>query len=688
MDKAVFELSDKLRHPSDMGTKLDSIEAQTKEAYEMHESKYKSELILGYSRIRNISKKIEEINTTTEQFNIKKSNNVVLLKGFTDLIKDYRTVREVCKAHQHFAKIKKFIDQLKSIDETCENDDLEVYHRAIYEKEEFMCELDVYNYELDKEDFARIEHAINRIKKDSLEFTTLLLQIVGDFIANSEALEKVNTIIEIEEKRDSLTAKAREGEKKKDIELEHIAEMYPRYITRSCKNLKTKVIGAIKSSIESKFNQINTDAAFINQLDFVLDDLDKIHKNVKLACFTFDDFLKAYYVNLKKVLDENICNFDAGEILALIEFKTNFYNVIESKYNKVGESLGPRLIESEAKLLEKYSAVASQKLKEWIENITTSEIDKYSNRDSELVVDENKKLVSPGFISLLQIIKSQMEPISFNKHVFLYITETVRLHCETFKERIVDAIKNDYTLACAGKAKPGFEDYCIMFGNSGLKLTQYITSLPQCQSPEVRELGNIFLQILKNCNFYLAEFVMHTCSPVVSLLFKDDWYEQKIQKTFVVTIEDFMQDYQGLMASYSFTTFIFELGQSIIGCYFMRMAAKNITISKNTGQILRFDCSQLKKCLQPYAQEKELDGILTPINIAVKLLETSSDEVFMTELKALKMSYSELKQKTIENVVQKSCLLSDSSKKKILMGLKDVFEQKSLKKKVLFAKLL
>ena len=52
-----------------------------------------------------------------------------------------------------------------------------------------------------------------------------------------------------------------------------------------------------------------------------------------------------YNKNLKILIDQTVHNFDAGEILVLIEFKTEYYNRI-AKYDCIGEIIGPRLIEN------------------------------------------------------------------------------------------------------------------------------------------------------------------------------------------------------------------------------------------------------------------------------------------------------------------------------------------------------
>jgi exocyst complex component 3 len=686
MDKAVFELSEKLRHPSDLRAKLESIELSSKDSYEIHEHSFNKKLNGSYSKINKISEDIANLSINIDSFNSTQKNSVDILKDFSFLIKDYKVVKEICRAHQNFAKIKLFLDSLNNIDEDCRDEDIEKYHNNIFEKEEFMCELQQFNYDLSKDDIAYIDSCINSIKRNALCMNALLMEIADDYMPNAEIFDKINRIVEKEEKRDMLTIQSQEGEKNLDPMMAEITKMYPRYLTREVKGLKKKLIKVLKSSIANKFKQHGR--LVISNLDFVISDLEYIFDKIKIEFFDFNCFLKEYHKNLKRCIDENVDQFDAGEILALIEFKSTYYNTIEAKFNKVSESLGPKLIASESELLEKYSKTASAKLKEWIDNIATMEIDKFNSRDQELNFDEDRKLISPGFINLLQIIKLQLEPISFNKKIFLYITNTVRQHCEIFKEKIANELEKDFLPSCQNKSKAGYEDYCIMFGNSGLKLTQYIVSLPECQSAEVRDLGNIFTAILKSCNYYLSEFVIYTCNPAIQEIFTTEWYENETSKVLLITLEDFLQDYHETMCDFSFVTFIYELCNCLVLAYVKRLSSKKIKLNSKSGAYLKRDYEKLVSLFTLYVKEADVAEALDPLLRMVPLLESSNEELFMVELKSLKISNPNIDRSMIQNIINKRSNMDESCKNNLLGKLNEVFSEEPKKQKSFFSSLL
>ncbi|KAI5181999.1 hypothetical protein PAEPH01_2853, partial [Pancytospora epiphaga] len=267
-----------------------------------------------------------------------------------------------------------------------------------------------------------------------------------------------------------------------------------------------------------------------------------------------------------------------------------------------------------------------------------TEVEKFAAREGGIARDEENKLVSTGFIGLLQLIKVQLEPISFNKKVFLHIAQAVRNNCVIFQNKIVSAIERDFPQACAGKGKPGFEDYCIVFGNSGLRLTQYITSLPECQSSEIKQLGNIFIGILRSSNHFLAEFIIATCDPAVKRFFTDDW--RGGMRTFLITVEDFLQDYEKIMAEYSFITFITELATSTVGAYARRLRSKHLKLYPDFGKILKEDHSSLLGLLSVYGDKEALVEALRPLLRVSYILESTSEEVINAEVHSLKLSES------------------------------------------------
>ncbi|KAG5858657.1 exocyst complex subunit SEC6 [Encephalitozoon hellem] len=688
MDKALGQLSETLRHPSDLQTKLESVERSTREAYENHDQNLTEMISKCYSSILNISKRIYGLEEHLKDFVESKDRNVRVLKDFFSLVKDYRSVKMVCLAHSNLCKVIEFSDRLKGIEDSVVSEDIVAYHTKVYDAEDFGCQLDMYNSDISHDDYIEINKALNTIEKNSLDFTARLLEICEEFIENHEAMSKVVQIVEKEESRDDLTRKVQEGEKSDDPVLKELHRMYRMYASRKPKMLKDKVIKSIEVSVKNKFDKLRDEEIFVNKMDFVLNDLAFIKENIGFSFYSFDNILMLYHDNLRLFLDENTERLDAGEILAIVEYVGNYYDTIESKFNKIADALGKRLLSNETELLEKYTKTAQDKLKEWIMNINRIEVEKFYARNEELSRDEEDKLISPGFVSLLQIIRMQLEPIAFNKRIFAHITRTITKYCEVFKENLVEAMSKDFKPSCEMNSKAGYEDFCIMFGNSGLKIAQYITSLPSYHNDEVKELGDIFIDILKASNTFLSEFIIYACQPAIDKIFTEEWCGGNVTKVVILTLQDFLSDYQNTMSEYSFITFIHELSTSIVLAYMKQLGRKRATVASECSKILKSDHTKLCELLSSYGDKEDVKTCLSPILKIIPLMETRNDDLFIVEVKSLKLIYPDMRKSFIKTIIKKRQDLTEDQKKAFTDRLKECFADEASREKTIFSRLL
>lgn len=688
MDKALMQLSETLRHPSDLQTKLETVERVTRELYDHHDQNLETMISKCHSSILGTSKRVYALEKHLKTFVESKDRNASVLKDFFSLVRDYRSVKMICLAHSNLCKVIEFSDRLKGIGDAVDDGDVMACHARVYDAEDFGCQLEMYNTDIPHDDYVEVSKALNTIEKNSLGFTARVLEISEEFIENHDAMDKVVQIVEKEEARDELTRKAQQGEKSEDPVLREFYRMYRMYATRRPKMLKDKVVKAIEASVRSKFDRLRSEEIFVNKMDFVLKDLSFIKENISLSFYPFDDILVLYHNNLKLFLDESTERLDAGEILAIIEYVGNYYNAVESKFNKIADALGRRLLGNETELLEKYSRIAQEKLREWIVNITRMEVDKFYARSEELSRDEEDKLVSPGFVSLLQIIRMQLEPIAFNKRIFAHITRAVARHCEIFKANLLEAMDKDFKPSCEMSSKAGYEDFCIMFGNSGLKIAQYITSLPSYHNDEVKELGDIFIDILKASNTFLSEFIIYSCQPAIDKVFTAEWYGGSVTKVVILTLQDFLADYQNTMSEYSFVTFIHELSTSIALAYMKQLGRKRALIAGECGRMLKSDHTRLYELLGGYGDKEDVSTCLSPLLRIIPLMDTRNEELFVVEVKSLKLIYPDIKKSFIKTIVKKRQDLADEQRRALTERLKGCFADEMSKEKTIFSRLL
>ncbi|KAG0442690.1 hypothetical protein DMUE_0086 [Dictyocoela muelleri] len=369
----------------------------------------------------------------------------------------------------------------------------------------------------------------------------------------------------------------------------------------------------------------------------------------------------------------------------------------------ISEVLNKPLIDKEKEYIEKYIFKISEKLTEWIESITNSEIEKFLIREMKPDEDENKKYISSGFINLLQIIKEQLEPINFDKNIFKLVTTKIIILAENFRNQINRAMEKDLKPSYQLKSKPGYEEYTIMVGNSGLKLAQYANSLPECQNIEVKALGNIFVDILKKSNQCLKIFILKTCQPITDQIFTDHWYfndfnrnnnnryennnqinnnqinnnqinnnTSSLIKRFAVTIDDFLNDYYISMSEYSFLTFLFELSAEISSLYIYQISRKRAKIKITCRSCLERDFKMLSNIFKKYGDNEILKN-LNLIRRIGPLVESKSLDLFLNDLKIFRIEFPDLKKDFVKNLIKKRVDLDDDEKRNWIDGVKKVF---------------
>lgn len=671
MEKAIFELNEKLRHPSDIESKIETILTRSRDENTKYLEWKHSLCLSGIENIKDALFGLREIKETIWSLSEAKSECEKQLKAPDYAIKDFKTIRDLSTAYFNFTNTKKFLECLGT-DDTIKEEDIEKFAALVYEKDELACDIRQYSYELNSEEQRVVERKLNELKRISLEFTSSLLQMAKEPQECVGAFEALDRIIQKEEQRNNIVKQVLEGESTNDPVVRQNYLEHTRYINFEPKNIQDRFVSSMKSGISHKFHVLMDDNEFLTKLSFIFDDLKKLNGPC-LSFFKFDDFIREYHNGLKKLFDHKVANLQAEFILGIIEFKSFYYRTMQDDFGRVPESVGPKLISNDQELMNMYAEFASARLKQWIEKILAIEIQKFVARDPEIAKDEEGKLVSSGFINLLQMIKAQLEPITFNKKVFINLVDIIKMKCESFNKSLHSAMQTELKNVLASKGLHGFEDYCIMFGNSGLRLTQYISTLSFFQCDEVRELQQIFLDILRNANDILCEYILYTCRPALTHLFRDDWVSGKHRKTFIVTIDDFLQDYMKSMSDYTFTTFICDLCRKVYYIYRDLFKSGKVPLSSRLSETMKKDIEGLYKLFLNYRTEDDFkDFIILPLKLC-PLIEVVDAELFLVEAKTLILSDEDITRSFIENVLSRKKDMEEPEKAKVIRNLSGLF---------------
>ncbi|KAM0677536.1 SNARE-binding exocyst subunit S6 [Binucleata daphniae] len=380
--------------------------------------------------------------------------------------------------------------------------------------------------------------------------------------------------------------------------------------------------------------------------------------------------------------------FKSNDILYILDFTKKYYEFLEAVMKVPKESLGDEILgDKENELIQEYTKCATSSLSAWVDNLKNNEIESFFAREASPTLDEEDKYTSLNFINLLQLIKQQLEPIAYNHKIFKVIINEITVCVRQFSKEIVKAMDKDFIPACKQKCNPGYEEYVIMFGNSGLKVTQYVSSLPLAQTSEVKELGNIFINITKKSNYYLSSFVINTCKPVIDKIFTNEWYTDDITKVLVVTVDDFLIDYQTNMSDFSFITFVYELCSELTKAYLKQLVRKRAKIYEDCGYKLNKDLGKFIDLFNKYGEKDEVESNLEAFKRIIPLLGRCNEEMFVVEFKAFLTVYPDIKKEYIKNIVYKKEEMDEESKKRLWVKVKECFKEIANIRTTMFSKL-
>lgn len=327
-----------------------------------------------------------------------------------------------------------------------------------------------------------------------------------------------------------------------------------------------------------------------------------IHKDIKLI------YLNKIHYFLTNILIRNI---KSNEILGLFEFNTEYINILEtSNNNKYSICIFGRdlIINKKSELLNRYIKSIKLNMKEWLNNIYSSILEKYNNREILTSMNSENKLILSEFITISNIISEQIEPTTFNKEIIEAVSNTICIECNIFKNKLIDMfnkdiiiinnlsnnegffkgilsnkkeekdlIENIFEKNKNNEIKPGFEEYLIAIINSSKSIIETCNSFPQLF--EIQLLSDVFNSLIEKC---LNILCLNICSlffiPLNNkslnnkLIIKNNilpsFNESNLLRKVPPTIKDFFNDYLEVMELDSFNNLFIQTTRKLDDIYF------------------------------------------------------------------------------------------------------------------------
>lgn len=701
MQEAKNQLYNLIKHASDLDDKLDHITKDQQKKLQKHRRDYKDMLFKLLYDLNLNTERAQQMEHKKMEYKEIADETINTLLGTKDDIKDYDKIKTIAIVHRNLKKANDLSKKLKNLEEDVKNYmgknnmsersafesflecDIAEVHKKVYDFEEFKYELVYYAKEIDRESFLLVQRKINMIDKVTSEFIVDILKISINFLQifeDKKIQESTELVIMREEQRDETTRLVHKQVPKNDLVMKELVNMNVKYIGRTENKYKDKFEEGMRYCIRERIKGLK--GADVYALNNLYDEFTRVKgfKDKKDTILDWTSIIQTFHDELRNFFLEN--PLPPKDIVFVLDFTEKYYKFLESDLNIHAEVLGEDLLSGrENQLIGEYIKTATFSLSNWIDTITEKEVNRFHQRIATPMFDEDNKYISENFITFLSLIKQQLEPIAFSPKILSQITAEIVRFTHSFAKEIVRAMERDFTPACKQKDNPGYEEYVITIGNSGLKITEYISSVPQGQSNEIKELGNIFLTLAKRSNNFLTLFVINTCKPVLDKVFTDVWYNEDIINIFLITIEDFFSDYKLVMVDFLFYLFIDEIISEITKSYLKQLTRKRAKLYEDCGYRLDKDISRLTDLLKKYNDDASFD-VLQKI---VPLLGKCNLDIFIIELKSLLMAYPDIKRDYIKNIILKKDYLSDAERKTFLAKTKECFNELKSERKTLFS---
>lgn len=647
-------------------------------------------------KIESVTSKILDIQKNFESTQADLSGSKALIaritraeRNFMDLISNYHQIKKLSTTFFNMKKTRRYADKIAVRD--IEGD--------IIKWDEFRWKLMYYSADLSEEKYLMIQPLINDVEKRYLEWEIQVLKVGENFFTLDDYgeeyfnRENVLDMVLYEEKKDLEALRAKRGRDggNTTVEKEYFALGSTKFL------VDTDAIAGnemIKSSLEYDRAFYNTNKSLcarpvrklklrflknvykaITQREIydAVGDLELLFKTEAFDTKNENSIFVFYHMFIKSKI--NLGALEAGDILNLLSFKKSYNTLLQAHAMTMKDD-----IFDEERFIDRYLSVLQNKIALWISSITNLEVDMLKTRSKAPPLDESNLFISTNFINLLKIIKEQLEPVTFDERIFKGVSKFVLDGVTDFKNAIILTLENEYKSAISLSSTPGYEEYAIMIANSGLKLTQYIANIPQCQNVEISELGEIFISIVKSSNQFLIKFVLTTLKPAIKELFTERYYTDKDLKQITATLKDFLEDYRECMNEYVFVTFVNDLAAEFSVAYFNQLIKKKSLVYQSLCDNIENDEDVINRLFDAYLNEDVVN--LTVLN---PLLVTRSVDTFVAETKNVLYTY-EFKKDFIKSLIKKRSDLDANEIKELTDAVNSVYvsDEGRKKKKSMF----
>ncbi|KAH7335197.1 exocyst complex component Sec6 [Rhizoctonia solani] len=414
---------------------------------------------------------------------------------------------------------------------------------------------------------------------------------------------------------------------------------------RVFKHYRSEVMKRIRQSIQQSFaekqqaEQGDTIAYIDGLSDWMLVDLIQVFDEV-VPCFPQDYEIWSLFVkNYHKFLDES---------LQAIGIQTTLQETPSRVRIEIPpEWLQPPLLGGkEQELIDDYVKLIVSRLDTLTTNLMTSEIEEFTRREQPPEIDPEGLYGMKGPVDFFQMVNQYTDAaVESGQGAVLasVVAESARVMTglqvqwskllESEYRRLVDKPE---------EAPGGFAEYVIALANDQIKSANYAETLSTRLEERVSEKYakmiaeklddaiNGYLDVAKKCTQVLIDLIFNDLKPATKKLFvAPDWYEGAMSQ-ILLTIRDYVDDYQNYLNPSIFEILIEDLIDMFLSTYLTALRRTTKLRMPAAGDRLREDIADAFDLFKLYKAPQELDTNFDIMDQVLSLLTASQGMVFLS----------------------------------------------------------
>ncbi|KAL7746700.1 SNARE-binding exocyst subunit S6 [Sorochytrium milnesiophthora] len=714
---ALARLSDVLRHPDDLNTKLEVLRKKIASEKTVIEAQLKAgtqtQLDDCQTGLDNLFKTRDELEQVRK--NLKVTDEACAQSK--DMIPSFGKIKLLSKAHRNFVTTRETLIKFQGLNERVERvrgslddhsrnplgsaPDLLFMHYELFLLEEFRANTMAQMKGASAEVVDTLTIYFRRLDDLSQRFTDYLWDLARhalDLInaGQGSVLVRLAKIIEHEEKADEAALAARASRNGSSSSLNAQGNVNPLRIIKSYRSMLFDVLHeSISEKFEMHYAQLKDEtvklftelrAFVIQDLTIVYDDLvSKFPPKYKIFPFFVLEYHRHVFDTVNRVITDNL---ETGAILFLLRWVREYYEEMNSKLGITEELLEPKLLDGqEGVLVEDYLKLVKQKLDEWMHNLLTTETREFQTREQPPEVDtqEHYQLAAP--VIMFNMVNQQIDIAMDSSRGQLL--QDVIVECKqvlfTYQNHFTQVLTQEYNRFSADPSKcpGGVIEYTMALANDNLRCTEFVDLIikrvendaePDYREHMLRDLNDAmdgFMKLAKTACSVLIDFAFHDVKPAFQRLFVPPaWYDNELMNDIIATLNDYCTDYQTHLQEYLFGKLITDMMDRFLLLYIDAMRNKQVKL--RLPQARDRMNSDLSNVISFFAQFKSAKRVEKHFELMEKLFTVvcSSKRMIFVDYYSLAKSYSDVPLPFIEDVLLKRDDMDKPTVKEIMESIR------------------